>query len=44
MNLTELNKLMSKYGYELDNEGQIVFYTGWYELEDGSISLEPEEV
>lgn len=42
MNKTEIKKLMSKYGYELDNEGQIVFYTDWYEHNDGTIHETPE--
>ena len=38
-----LQKMMDEYGYELDNEGQIVIYTGYYEHNDGTISDEPEE-
>lgn len=35
--------LMDKYDYEVDNEGQILFYTGWYEHSDGELRDEPEE-
>ena len=41
MNSTMLTKVMS-HGYELDNDGQIVIYTGWYEHNDGTLSTEPE--
>lgn len=42
MNSAMLTKVMS-HGYELDNEGQIVIYTGWYEHSDGTLSTEPED-
>jgi hypothetical protein len=42
MNKTEINKLISSYNYEIDNEGQILFYTGWYQHNDGTIHETPE--
>jgi hypothetical protein len=42
MNTATLTKLMS-HGYELDNDGQIVIYTGYYEHDDGTISTEPQD-
>ena len=41
MNKATLKKIMA-YGYEHDNDGQIVIYTGWYEHNDGTLSTEPE--
>ena len=38
-----LQKLINEYGYELDNDGQIVIYTGYYEHDDGTISTEPQD-
>jgi hypothetical protein len=35
--------LMNEYGYELDNDGQVVIYTGLYEHNDGKLYNEPEE-
>lgn len=37
MNTRTLTKLMNRYGYELDGEGQVVIYTGYYQLEDGTL-------
>ena len=36
-------KLMDELGYEQDNYGQIVIYTGLYEHSDGKLYTEPEE-
>jgi hypothetical protein len=38
----ELKKLMAKYSYEYDNDGQIVIYTGWYETNDRQLTTEPQ--
>jgi hypothetical protein len=35
--------MMKKYGYELDNDGQVVIYTGLFEHSDGKLYNEPEE-
>jgi hypothetical protein len=43
MNKATLTRLMNKYSYEHDNDGQIVFYSGWYEHNDRTLSTEPEE-
>ncbi len=43
MTKAELKKLMAKYDYEYDNDGQIIFYTGWYETNDGELTTEPQE-
>lgn len=36
-------KLMNELGYEKDNYGQVVIYTGLYEHSDGKLYFEPEE-
>lgn len=38
-----VEQAIDEFGYETDNEGQIVIYTGYYETEDGGISDEPQE-
>lgn len=40
---TKLLKIMEEYGYELDNDGQVVIYTGIFEHSDGNLHNEPEE-
>ena len=42
MTKAELKKLMSKYSYDYDNDGQIVIYTGWYETDDRQLTTEPQ--
>jgi hypothetical protein len=39
-----LQAAVDEFGYETDNDGQIVIYTGYYETEDGDISEEPQDV
>ncbi len=43
MSNKKIISLMSEYGYELDNDGQVVIYTGLYEHNDGKLYDEPEE-
>ena len=43
MDKTTLKRLMSREGYELDYDGQIVFYSGWFEHDDGTLSTEPQD-
>ena len=43
MSKTKIINLMKEYGYELDNDGQVVIYTGLYEHDDGKLYNEPEE-
>lgn len=43
MNKATVKKMMMAYGYELDNDGQVVFYSGWYEHDDGTLSTEPQD-
>jgi hypothetical protein len=43
MDFDKVLELMEEYGYELDNDGQVVIYTGIYEHEDGEFYDEPEE-
>lgn len=42
MDKATLKRLMNKYSYEYDNDGQIVIYTGWYETDDGELTTEPQ--
>ena len=34
---------IDEFSHEVDNEGQIVIYTGFYEGEDGEIYDEPQD-
>ena len=43
MNRQIVNNLMAKYDYELDNDGQIVFYSGWYLNNDDILKQEGGE-
>lgn len=42
MSKKDLIKFIEKFGYELDDEGQIVVYTGLYMHDDGKISSESQ--
>lgn len=44
LRLKVLIAAIDEFGYETDNEGQIVIYTGFYETEDGDVSEEPQEL
>ena len=43
MSNKKIINLMNEYGYELDNDGQVVIYTGLYKHDDGKLYPEPEE-
>ena len=43
MSNKKLLAIMDQYGYELDNDGQVVIYTGLFEHDDGKLYNEPEE-
>lgn len=43
MNKKTITTMMSKYDYEYDNYGQVIFYSGWYQHSDGELYDEPEE-
>jgi hypothetical protein len=38
-----LLKVIKKFGYEVDNDGQVVIYTGLYEHDNGNLYDEPQE-
>jgi|688.fasta_scaffold1392443_1 hypothetical protein len=42
LRLRILNDAVEEFGYETDNEGQIVIYTGYYQHADGSFNSDPE--
>jgi hypothetical protein len=43
MNKSTLTRLMNSYSYDYDNDGQIIFYSGWYIHDDRTLSKEPQE-
>lgn len=38
MNKRQVRNLMDNFGYELDDEGQVVIYTNWYLTDTGQLT------